>query len=140
MPIPNISTAEVETLVGEAKVITANLVWFTDGSAFRLEAMVLVVATNQVLRLTGVHGSRNYSFCLLFNNYPIRRWCTRNAHKNPDGEMLSGPHKHRFDEIDGDHWAYKPTDITPTDTNEDLFQFLKECNIEITGTYQAIAL
>ena len=46
MPITNVFTAEVDALVGEAKVIAANLVGIADGTAFRLEAMVLVIATN----------------------------------------------------------------------------------------------
>lgn len=140
MAILGISTAEVDALVAEPKLISANVVWHPDVNGHKLEARVLVLSSSQLLRLTGKLGERNYSFCLLLNNFPIRRWCTKRRHTNPDKEIIRGPHKHRFDEEHGDNWAYQPNDLTPIDVNLDFAAFLEECNISLTGMYQAIAL
>ena len=139
MGVLNVPEATVNALVDEPKVITANLSWRMVNNSWKLEARVLVVGTTQLLRLTGTCGVRNHSFCLLLNNFPIRRWDMKRRHKNPDNEPISGPHKHRFDEQQGDQWAYKPPDIHAGDVNEDFLAFLSECNIELKGDYQTIA-
>jgi hypothetical protein len=48
---------------------------------------------------------------------------------------LNGPHKHRWDDVDQDNWAYVPDDIrTDVQPREKLLDFLAECNVRLEGT------
>lgn len=106
------------------------------------EVVVLAVESNKILRLTGFVGSigSNRSFALLYRNQPIRKWTVHHHHQNPDGQVLYGAHKHTWDEESEDEWAYVPADIRVGDSNQELRDFLQECNIEVIGAIQGLML
>ncbi|MEW6046868.1 MAG: hypothetical protein AB1609_10355 [Bacillota bacterium] len=63
---------------------------------------------------------------------PIRSLHMDTPHKNPDGEIVGIPHKHRWN---GRHkrWAYSVPDFPRHSINEALKEFLRECKIEHEG-------
>ena len=123
------------------KLIAANLEWRAKGRTYELEAKVLVVPTGNILRLVGNVGVRNRSLCLLYNNTPIKRLCTKPLHNNPDGARIREPHKHwYYSEGKELHWAYVPNDIDFGNINSEFSGFLIECNITLAGHYQALML
>ena len=48
---------------------------------------------------------------------------------------MLGPHKHTWDDEWADKIVYVPDDIRVGDPNEELLDFLAECNIRLQGTY-----
>ena len=56
-------------------------------------------------------------------------------HPNPDGTIIRGPHKHKWNETYEDRQAYVPDDISFGDINREFQDFLKQCNIRLLGTY-----
>jgi hypothetical protein len=97
---------------------------------------VLGSETKALLRLTGWIGPRNRSFALLYNNYPIRKWTVHARTKAPDGGLIEGPHKHAWDDVLQDEYAYVPSDIRIGKADEEFEDFLKECNIELLSGVQ----
>ena len=81
---------------------------------------------------------------LLYGNTPIRRLCDSKGHRNPDKSQLSGFHKHRWDEVDNQRWAYLPEDIDPApyldQPDSAVVDFLKECQIELVGPHQRLLM
>jgi len=132
---------EIESIVLADKVIRATLRWQRrPGGRYYLEAAVLVLETNQLLRLTGFKGKLNRSFALLYRNLPIRRYTWHQKDKNPDGQHIYGPHKHVWDEIYGEHLKYVPKGVPTGDINQELESFLKEVNIRRAGAYEPFLL
>ena len=70
----------------------------------------------------------------IYNGICIRRWESTGRHRNPDGELILGEHKHRWDEAHEDRWAYVPDDIDATSRHSALDSFMVECGITIEGT------
>jgi len=132
------TNGEVTNLLAEDKIITANLSWGPDGRRYKLEASVLAMESNLLLRLYGNVGIKNRSFGLLHNNVSIRRYCSSPNHVNPGKIPIRSHHKHTYDELDGDIVAYIPDDIKVGEANGELFDFLAECNIRLEGNYQAL--
>ena len=141
MPAARPTDQEAAELLDEPKVIAVNISWTHDGRRHRLEAAVLAEHSGRLLRLIGNAGIRNRSFGLLYNNTPIRLWCY-NYHRrtNPDGEVIQGPHKHRYDEDADVIWAYVPDDMRPGDVNREFRDFLNECNVRLQGTYGSLTI
>ncbi len=135
-----VTKAEADALLAEPKECTANLSWKIQGSGFRLEEVVVLARqSNNVLRLRGYVGKKNYSFALLYKNQPIRRYTVHAQHTNPDGTRVRGPHKHTWDDIYQDNITYIPPDIPGNgDPNADLLAFLNECNITLIGSYHPL--
>lgn len=130
---------QVNRIMEESKVIAANIAWRPDGRNYSLEARVLVPSLGELLRLVGRVGVRNHSFSLLYRNIPIRRFCTIRSHRNPDGQRIIQPHKHRYIEAAEElAWAYVPDDIRLGNINEEFQDFLGECNITLIGSYQSL--
>lgn len=118
------------------KVIAANLVWRFDRRGYRLEATVLAVESSEVLRLRGYVGQTNRSLVLLYRNTPIRKYTVHRLHIDHEtGEKTTEPHKHTWDEINQDRKIYLPDDIRVGDANDELIDFLQECNITLRGSY-----
>ncbi len=69
----------------------------------------------------------------IYNGVCIRRWESTGRHRNPDGELILGEHKHGWDEVHEDRWAYVPDDIDPTSRTSVLDSFMVECGITIDG-------
>ena len=123
--------------MAEEKALAVNLVWRRSGQAYRLEANVLALESKDVLSLRGYVGLKNRSFVLLYQNTPIRKYTVHDRHRDPvTREVVSGPHKHTWDEQWQDQRVYIPTDIDQRDPNSELLSFLSECNIELRGTYE----
>jgi len=134
-----VTNAEVEAILKADKVITSTLRWSSRSSAkgrLYLEARVLAPDTSELLDFKGVRGKTNYSYALLWRGVPIRKATLHFQHTNPDGQHIGEPHKHRWDENDEDGWAYVPDDMHWDNPDQALLDFLAECKIRYTGTYQ----
>ena len=130
----DVTKIEAEAVLAEQNTLTANLNWRPHGRGFRLDsAQVLALESGNLLRLTGYLGSSNRSFALLYKNLPIRKYTVHSSHRNPDGTVTRGPHKHTWDDVDEDRWTYVPDDITQGNPMQELLDFLKECNIQVMG-------
>ena len=132
---------EVDAVLSAEKVITERLRWGRHGlSGPRefLDARVLDVESSELLVLRGnrTAGRPNYSFVLLYRGIPIRKLTVHAKHTNPDGQVIRGPHKHKWTEVDGDALAYVPNDINWHSIDTALVDFLAECNIRLAGAYQ----
>ena len=132
-----VKEAEADGLVASAKVIAANLVWRFQRGGYRIEATVLVEDSGEVLRLVGYVGRKNRSFALLYRSTPIRKFTVHDRHIDPKtGERVTGPHKHWWDDEYEDNRVYIPDDIRIGDPNDELVDFLKECNIDLRASYR----
>lgn len=100
-----------------------------------MEAAVLIPSRDELARVVGHVGKTNFNFALLYGNEPIRRCHKSFEHRNPDGDTVSGIHKHTWDEEYDDQWAYEPEGF-PDEPNNAFVEFLTECNIEMRGNYQ----
>lgn len=125
------------------KIIPSTLHWrpLPEGR-FRIEATVLAPLENEILKLCCNIGKDNYSFSLLYQGYPIRKYTKHFLHRSRStGEKLRRPHKHTWDEESEDDKAYIPQDISPEVSIDDqLLAFLKEENIKLQSGYQRILL
>ena len=131
-----VTKAEAERLLEEEKVIGVNLSWKIEGSIQRLTAKVLCVESKEILSLRGYLGTRNRSFVLLHQNIPIRKYTVHAVHRDPiTRKVFREPHKHTWDDEWKDRLVYIPDDIRIGDPNEELIDFLRECNISLRGTY-----
>ena len=139
MPITGYpSQVEADRAISEAKVIRENLTWRSEGGRFKLEGTVFAPTSQTLLKLLAVVG-RQRSYSLLCNNVTLRRLCAKKRrHRNPDGQYVQGTHKHRHTDDFGDREAYKPPNVRIGEPNEELMDFLEECNITIEGTYQSL--
>ena len=131
-----ITEAEANRLLEEDKVIWANLSWRIDGEIFRLEAKVLCLESEEILSLRGTVGKKNRSFVLLYQNTPIRKYTVHAFHRDPvTRERVTQPHKHWWDDEWEDRRVYIPNDIRIGNPNDELVDFLQECNISLRGNY-----
>lgn len=131
-----VTEAEAQRIIEEEKVIAANLSWRNEGNNHRLEAKVLCLDSNEVLNLRGFVGQRNRSFALLYKNIPIRKYTAHDYHRDPvTREQIKQPHKHFWDDEWEDKRVYIPDDIRVGDPNEELLDFLEECNVSLRGHY-----
>lgn len=132
-----LTRAEADILVKSKKVVSASATWKSIGGAWRLETAVLEPKSDSILRLTGYIGT-NYSFSLLYRNYPIRMFTKHHKHMF-QGEVYRVPHKHIWSEITETAEVYIPNDINPKDNiNDQFLDFCKECNIDLKGGYQRV--
>lgn len=129
-----VSKADAEEVLREEKIITENLRWQRFSSSYRLEAGVLAPGSGKLLRLKGYIGRTNYSFTLLYNNCPIRKFTVHHHHKNPSGEVIYGPHKHTWDDVDEDNWVYVPDNVRSDNPNVALVDSLEECKVTLQGS------
>ena len=125
-------------MLQEPKVISVNMRWRRYRRSYQLEATVLGIDSRNMLRLCGYVGRRNRSFVLLYMNTPIRKYTVHARHRDPvTKQIITQPHKHRWDDVWEDKRVYVPDDIRIGDVNTELMDFLKECNIELRGSYTA---
>ncbi len=132
--------AKADLLSRTPKVITEELQWRgQDNYRRRLEARVLAPELNEALKLVGFVGRTNYGFALLFKNHPIRKLNKHHKHRNSNGKLVFGMHKHTWDEVNRDKDSYIPNDIDPNGDIDDIFlAFLEEENIELREPYQRV--
>ena len=118
-------------------MIPEDLAWVSIGIALRLSATVLTEESGELLNLRGYVGSKNRSFALLFRDIPIRKFTAHPWHIDPvTRERVTAPHKHTWDDVYQDRRVYLPSDIRIGDPNDELLDFLQECNIALLGRYQ----
>ena len=131
-----VTEAKAEELLAERKVIAANMVWRFQQPSYKLEATVLAEDSGETLKLRGTVGRKNRSFVLLYGDTPIRKYTAHDRHRDREtGKPVKGPHKHLWDEVYESGRVYIPTDIRIGDANDELVDFLKECNITLRGAY-----
>lgn len=130
-----VSKAEVDRLYHMPKVIEGDWKWEVDGPNFTGEATVYCLNSDAKLTLKA-WKRRNYGFCLLYKSSKVvRRW-DDSIHKNPDGEIIRGSHKHFWHPQYEDSKAYPVDDIATNDVDKAFIDFLDECNIKHKGGYQ----
>ena len=148
-----VSAAEAEKLLAEDKVIAMNIFWRSDRrgvsrrrahsqrsgiQTFKLEASVLSLDSGEIMSLRGSIGKTNRSFALLYKNSPIRKYTVHDRHRDPVTRIVyTDPHKHIWDDDWQDRRVYIPDDIRIGDPNQELEDFLKECNILLRGSYMS---
>ena len=131
-----VTVAEADAILASPKVIAANIAWRLFRPIYRLEATVLVLETNEFCYLKGTVGRTNRSLVILYKNFPIRKWTVHSHHRDPVTRVVvREPHKHRWDDLYKDRRVYIPDDIRVGDVNDELLDFLNECNITLRGNY-----
>ena len=101
----------------------------------------MALDSEEILNLRGFIGKRNRSFVLLYRNTPIRKYTVHAQHKDPVTKIIvREPHKHTWDDEWGDQLVYIPDDIRIGNPNDELMDFLTECNILLRGEYIPIIL
>jgi hypothetical protein len=132
---------QADKLVKAKKTITSSVSWKSAGkNIWRLEARALTTNTKEILILKGYIGKVNYSFVLLYNNNPIRKF-TKHYRHTWNGIVYLKPHKHVWNEVTEDKEVYIPGDIDPqNDISHQFLAFCTECNVEIKGGYQTFLL
>ena len=113
------------------------LIWQYENGRSKIIAPVFLLNGGE-LTLRAIRGNRSYSFALHYaQNQLIRRWDSQ-RHTNPDGTVLTCPHKHYWTKEHGDGYAYEVKDIPKDNVNKALLAFLKECKITIEGNFHPI--
>mgnify|MGYP000854140164 CR=1 FL=1 len=132
---------EADKIIKAEKVVSSSISWRSENpTSWRLEARALIRDTKEFVSIRGYIGSSNYSFVLLFNNIPIRKF-TKHCRHQWNGQTFTQPHKHVWDETTEDREVYIPLDIDPKDDiNNQFISFCNECNINIKGGYQHLYL
>lgn len=135
--MPTVPEAKMERLYeSEAKILVDNWEWGEINSElgnYSARADVLDRESEELLQVAGEYygppGNKNYSFVLLFKNYAIRTWDFSGHH---DG--ISDGHKHKYREAhDIPTELYDVDDVTTSDVNQGLIDFLNECKIDYSG-------
>jgi len=132
-----VTEAEALAVLAETKIISEDLAWVSVGVALRLSANVLSDESGELLNLRGYVGARNRSFALLYRDVSIRKFTAHPWHIDPvTRERVTAPHKHTWDDLYQDRRVYLPSDIRIGDPNDELLDFLQECNVVLLGRYQ----
>ena len=129
-------------MLAAPKHITEDIRWtLRAGRTPKYECEFLVRFTlrgEAQLRVVGriVAASDQYrtKCAFIYNRICIRRWESTGPHRNPNGELIAGEHKHGWDEMHEDRWAYVPDDIDTTSRDSILDSFMVECGITIDST------
>lgn len=130
-----VSKAEIDRIYDMEKVIEEDWDWEKRGEHYQGEVTVYCIDSDITLTLKA-WKRRSYGFCLLYKNSKVvRRWDDSSPHYNPDGEKITGPHKHYWDEEHEDKFAYEVDDVTTSNVDKAFMDFLDECNIEHRGAY-----
>ena len=141
-----VTAAEADIIVEENKIIFEALSWHSPdrrGRTHKLSARVLSLDSGESLKLDGYVGRKNRSFTLLYQNVPIRKFTVHNDQPHTDPvtcKVFTQPHKHFWDDDWEDGRAYIPNDIRLGNINEELMDFLTECNIELRGAYRDLTI
>jgi len=134
--MPTVPEEKMERLYkSEAKLLVENWTWEEVNSElgnYSARADVLERESGKLLKVGGeyfgVPGNKKYSFVLLFKNYAIRTWDFTGHH-----EGISNGHKHKYREAhDIPTELYDVNDVTTSDVNQALIDFLNECKIDYT--------
>lgn len=122
----------MEDLYRQDKVLTEDAEWEQIGrsSRYTLRARCITVDRDTVLDLVGEYYAQGqYSFGLRYSNTMIRVWDFNNHH-----EGIEGGHKHRYPEDESvEDDPYSVNDVTTSNPNQAIIQFMDEANIEPNG-------
>lgn len=133
------SKSEADHLVQLPKTISAKVIWRPEGKSWRLRTKAIALERDDVFDVVAYIGRTNYSFVLLYSNYPLRKFTKHSPHRI-GGKMFREAHKHVWDGDTENRIAYIPDDIDPnSDLNDQFLAFLAECNIRLLGDYQTVA-
>lgn len=133
------SKSEADHLIQIPKAISAKVIWKPDGKSWRLRTKAIALDQDDIFDIVAYIGRTNYSFVLLYSNYPIRKFTKHSPHRI-GGKIFTDPHKHVWDGETENRIAYIPDDIdADSDLNEQFLAFLAECNIKLVGDYQSVA-
>lgn len=91
-----------------------------------MNARVITKENGEILEVKGKRWQKGHSFVIMYENTVIRCWDYNDHH-----EGINGGHKHKYpyDEYQEDD-PYPAPDVSTTDVNQALIDFLVECNIE----------
>lgn len=136
---PSLTREEAEAILQAEKYVENPVYWVSSGNdrqRFDIEVFFRHEHNpNAMLALRGNVGKTNYSFCLLYNNHPIRKYTKHGPHKI-GSQIFREPHKHVWNGYSENQEAYIPDDIDPTqDIEAQLEAFCQECNIKIVSHY-----
>lgn len=142
----NLFTQDAEDLHNCKKTITDKIEPFSDGKNIYFKVTVCTEMGEPLM--LRCHFYKKYSFSLLYrNSIPIRRWDYKHTGEikvNTNGKKILIPtnkgHKHKWDEITRDKEFYPVNDIPTDDFQKAFFAFLKEENIEFSGTFPIIPI
>lgn len=133
------NAADVEAFLAHGSVLRGEFRWHQVGRHnWRAEAWLEDTYEGAKVKIVGTYNSRirNLSYALIWAGCRIRGLDVNGpGHRNPDGEWLETPHKHRWTDRDRDRWAYFPDDIVSTDRRGIFLEFLNESNIRFEATY-----
>ena len=131
-----VTAAQADNVIAENKVIYEDLIWRVERNAYRLTAAVICETPDLVLTLHGTIGEKNRSFALLYGDDAIRSYTVHDRHRDPETRIVyREPHKHYWHDAWKDDRVYIPDDIRIGDPNEELVDFLRECNIFLINQY-----
>ena len=127
--VPEPTTAEVQRMLLAPKQIGESVRWRPQvhGRTRRgyFVAEVVALDTPDVLKLHGACSAAKWGFSLVWSNVPIRRLDhSPQGHRNPDGTIHNGRHKHTWSNLHRDREVYVPTDIDFSDINAAFLGFL----------------
>jgi hypothetical protein len=131
-----ITIEEADLLYQVPKYITEDLKWERSGHTLKIKADVFTESADRLI-FYATKG-RTFSFSLVYRGASVIRRFDMKPHKNPDGKILYGPHKHFSHDKMAQSEAYLVEDINPMNVNEAIMQFFKECNISLEGAYDTI--
>lgn len=140
-----LSRAEADRIALKAKTIGQSFNWRRDFDnperhRFKVEVISLDADDGQLF-LTGTAGLTFWGFTFLGpQNEVIRKISDPNhRHRNPDGKITDGRHKHVWDPVLRDQDTYLPEDIRWGDFNDALEDFVAECNITVLASLPRLA-
>lgn len=125
----DLTVENMESLYEEEKILVEDVIWeeITSRSGkYSTKAKVSAFDSGEMLIFHGEYWGMRYSFTLRYKNTIIRLWDFNDHHEG----MVE--HKHRFPEseiIEED--PYPAEDVTTSDVNQAVHDFLEECNIRV---------
>ena len=133
-----IGAEEAKFLVEAApKRLASQVVWTLRSDGYGSLVIELECPDGTPLRVRGwrspggIGDHVRFGFSLLYrNSVVLRRWDDKRGHRDPvSGSRTKGPHKHFADPEWGDSRAYETDDVSTTDPNAAIADFLVECGV-----------
>ena len=137
----SLTNDEIAWVLGAPKRVTEQFEWTQrPGRTLKYECSFSVRVPSQDdpqaadLGKVEVATNQYESKCaFIYSGICIPRWESAGPHTNPDGQRIDGEHKHTWDEVDEDRYAYAPDDIDTSSRDTILMSFLDECGIIMEG-------
>lgn len=120
----DISKEFMDRLYRQDKILAEDITWEHQGGArYSLDVRVHTMENEFVLTLKGKVWKKSYSFSLLYRNNIVRLWDFNDHHEGITG------HKHSYTPNSQYGEPYPVDDISTSDVNQALIDFLDECSI-----------